>query len=150
MSLLDRWSERGQRPRGSLSANSRSAKLTIDSEKHDAFERPVAARWIALILLAFAYPIVYSAREKGLYFDDPYILMRYGEHLANGAGWEFNPASHTNNSVTSPLYVLLIAAGTFIGGPAEAWSLCIYVAAWGLGGVLLGRIFFRDGRRLAG
>jgi hypothetical protein len=86
--------------------------------------------------------------QKGFVYDDPFILMRYGQHLANGAGWNFNPSSATTNAATSPLYVLLIAAGTLIGGSPEAWSNCIYTGAWGLGGIILARILFHDGRRL--
>lgn len=108
------------------------------------------AQWIGLPLLAFLYPLITAATQKTPFYDDPYILMRYGDHLAHGLGWNYNPGSPTNNAVTSPLYVLLIAAGTVIGGSPEIWSTCLYTAAWGLGAIVLARIFFVEGRRLGG
>ncbi len=111
---------------------------------------PVLLRAAAITVLAFTWPILTALRQKGLVFDDPFILMRYGQHLADGAGWTFNLGSHTDNAVTCPLYVLLIAAGAFLGASPEVWSLCIYVAAWGLGAIVLARILFRDGRRVSG
>jgi hypothetical protein len=111
---------------------------------------PRLLRGAAITALAFTWPIATALRQKGFFFDDPFILARYGQHLADGAGWNFNLGSHTDNAVTSGLYVLLIAAGAFMGFSPEGWSLCIYVAAWGLGAIVLARILFRDGRRVSG
>ena len=108
------------------------------------------SQWIGLPLLAFLCPLCVAVKQKGFQYDDPYILIRYGQHLANGMGWNFNPGVATNNAVSSPLYVLLIAAGSSIGGSPETWSLWIYIVAWGLGGLVLARILFVDGRRFAG
>lgn len=107
-------------------------------------------QWVGLPLTAFLCPVIICAIQRGVIYDDPYIELRYGEHLAEGMGWSFNPGLPTNNAVTSPLYVLLIAAGKFLGASVDVWSTCIYCAAWGLGGIVLARILFFDGRLTGG
>ena len=106
--------------------------------------------WVVLPMIAFVGPLLIGILQRAPVYDDPYILMRYGDHLANGMGWRFNPDSSTDNAVTSPLYVLLIAAGTTVGGSPEFWSTCIYILAWGAGGIALASILFHDGRRVGG
>lgn len=65
---------------------------------------PSTAIWvIALVGLAMA-------RQGGIVFDDPFILFRYAENLATGHGWSFNATVPSDNAVTSPLYVLILAA----------------------------------------
>jgi hypothetical protein len=120
------------------------------AETRRARAYPPLLRGAAIAALAFTWPIVTALRQKGFVLDDPFIAMRYGQHLADGAGWNFNLGSHTDNAATSPLYVLLIAVGAVLGASPEGWSLFIYVAAWGLGAIVLARILFRDGRRVSG
>ena len=107
-------------------------------------------QWIGLFSLAFLYPSIVLLTQHAFVYDDPFILVRYGEHLADGAGWNFNVISPTNNAVTSPLYVLLIAGSELVGISPVASSLAIYTTAWGAGAVILARILFRDGRQSAG
>src|SRR5512136_1664659 len=46
--------------------------------------------------------------------DDAYIHYRFAENLATGHGFAFNPDEPTPGS-TSPLWVLLLAAGEIVG-----------------------------------
>jgi hypothetical protein len=101
---------------------------------------------ICLPLLAFAYPIIVA--HRGFIYDDTYILMRYAQHLAHGA-WQFNTALPTDNAATSPLYVALLAAGAAIGISPVIWSVIIYTAAWGFGGIMLARVLDSEGHTRA-
>ena len=103
-------------------------------------------QWVALVVLAFTGPIALSAIQGGFIYDDPFILLRYAKHLAEGVGWEFNPTLDTENAVTAPLWVLLLA----VGGGTWLWSALLYTAAWGFGGMLLARVLIRDGNQAAG
>lgn len=102
------------------------------------------------MLLAFSGPIILSAAQRGFVYDDPFILARYAQHIADGVGWQFNPGGRTGNAVTSPLYVLILAGGAAVGLPLLVWSAVVYVAAWGCGGIVLARVLMRDGRQAAG
>lgn len=103
--------------------------------------------WVGLVLLAFAGPIVLSVAQHGFVYDDPFILARYAQHLADGVGWQFNPGMRTDNAVSSPLYVLLVAAPAAVGCSAVVASAIVYAIAWGLGGVVLARVLMRDGHQ---
>jgi hypothetical protein len=130
-----------------MSGTDQAHDLCVVARERDY--RAAGLPWFALALLAFLYPTVIAVTKPGLVYDDPFILMRYGQHLANGQGWDINLGSATENAVTSPLYVLLLAAGKFMGAPLTVWSSCIYTIAWGSGGLLLARVLMRDGYRLA-
>lgn len=58
--------------------------------------------WSGLVLIAMLL-------QKGIVWDDPYILMRYAENLVTGHGWTLNITEQTDNAVTSPLMVVLLA-----------------------------------------
>lgn len=111
---------------------------------------PSTIHWVALTLLAFAGPTILSIAQKSYPYDDPYILLRYAHNLANGLGWQFNPGTHTENAVTSPLYVLLIAAGAGFGANPVVFSAILYALAWGVGALLLARILHSEGHPTAG
>jgi hypothetical protein len=53
--------------------------------------------------------------------DDAFIAYRYAENLANGKGMVFN-AGERVEGFTSPLWVLLCAAGIRMGLPPERWT----------------------------
>ena len=89
-------------------------------------------------------------RQGGPIFDDPYILLRYAEHLGTGRGWEFNPTTSSENAVTSSLSVLVLAAARSIGiGVERASSVLFFLTTFGAA-AFTGLALERSGRRLAG
>ena len=124
-----------------------AAHSSACTEKNPRGLLPPPLHWILLSSLAFLYPVTTAIVHPAIVYDDPFILMRYSRNLADGLGWTFNPGSASNNAVTSPLYMLITAGGTAIGGSAQSWSLWIYTVAWGLGGVVVARVLFLDNRR---
>lgn len=121
--------------------------MTATVESRGPQSRRAVASRVGLALLAFTGPIVLSLAQRGFVYDDPFILLRYAQHLADGTGWQFNPDARTQNAVTSPLYVLIIAAGAAVGLSAVVWSGIVYAAAWGFGGLVLARVLMRDGHQ---
>ena len=69
-------------------------------------------------------------------FDDPAIVYRIAENLAEGRGWVYNLGERTNAS-TSALWTLLLAAGTWVFGKAPTAAHLLDGAAWLGCGVLL-------------
>jgi hypothetical protein len=69
--------------------------------------------------------IVYAVVTRYL-LDDALITARYGRNLAEGLGLVFN-AGEPSYGFTSPLWVLVSAAGTLMGLPAHAW-----LTAWAI------------------
>lgn len=100
-------------------------------ERHDG---PIAAG------LVLAVVTVVLTLRTDVVWDDPAILERYAVNLAGGDGWTFNPGQVTQNAVTSPLTVLVLAAllrvSTAVGGPGgvavvgPATGLLFCVATW--------------------
>lgn len=75
------------------------------------------AREAGLLALWAALVGVVMLRQSTIVWDDPYILMRYAENLVDGRGWTLNPRHRTDNAVTSPLMVVLLAALRLIRVP---------------------------------
>ena len=63
-------------------------------------------------ITAVVASVVYWAIHYSL-ADDAYITLAYAKNLAFHGEWGMIP-HHVSNSATSPLNVLLIAAGTFV------------------------------------
>lgn len=122
--------------------------MTVGEVQHArAISPPPRRTMLALAVLAFLGPTVISVIQRHFVYDDPFILLRYAQHIADGTGWQFNLGTHTENAVTSPLYVLIIAAGAAVGMSALVWSAVVYAAAWGFGGMVLARALMRDGHQ---
>lgn len=62
-------------------------------------------------------------------FDDVYIHCRYAENLLAGNGYSFNPP-HQVTADTSPLWVLLIAAGGLFTSHLEIVAIILSSLAW--------------------
>lgn len=65
-------------------------------------------------------------RQKGLAWDDPYIFFRYAENLVSGHGWTLNAGHSTDNAVTGPLMVLLLATLRVVRVPMFASAAIIF------------------------
>ena len=94
-------------------------------------------RWEALLVAILMVVIaLLSLRLWHFDFDDPAIVYRIAENLAEGRGWVYNPGERTNAS-TSTLWTLLLAAGSWVVGKAPATAHLLDSAAWLGCGVLL-------------
>ena len=73
---------------------------------------------IAAVILAFGLLLVRQWQATGdlasVPLDDAYIHYRFADNLAHGRGFAFNPNEPTPGS-TSPLWVVLLAAGELAG-----------------------------------
>ncbi len=70
--------------------------------------------------------------------DDTFIHLRFAENLAAGKGFRFWPADPPIYACTSPLWVMLLAAGRWIGlwaGSDPAWARLMSATA-GLAGLV--------------
>lgn len=76
--------------------------------------RSPAIRGIA-VGLGFAVMALVVTLSTSVVWDDPSILFRYAVNLAEGHGWTFNPGQVTDNAVTSPMSVLVLAAMVRVG-----------------------------------
>ncbi len=82
----------------------------------------------------------------GLPLDDSYIHLQYARNLLHGEWFVYNPGDHPTPGDTSPLWVLLLAAGGLFSQNLLAVSLI-------LGGIfylLTGIVAYRMGERLPG
>lgn len=61
-------------------------------------------------------------------YDDPFILYRYAENLATGAGWTFNPGAPTENGVSSGLVVVVLAGLAKAGINVALGSALVFAA----------------------
>ena len=96
-----------------------------------------SSRWDApLVAVLLAVIALLSLRLWHFDFDDPAIVYRIAENLAEGRGWVYNPGERTNAS-TSALWTLLLAAGSWVFGRAPATAHLLDAAAWLGCGMLL-------------
>ena len=105
---------------------------------------PAWSPWLVRAIL-FALPIAMAmswhqsqlARngETGFPMDDPYIHFQFARNLATGHGFSFNPDVPTPGA-TSPLWVVLLAAGRGLGMPLESLALGLGVLLGGVAAVL--------------
>ncbi len=82
----------------------------------DSPQRPLPIAWAALPLGVFA---ANALAHWGYTMDDAFIFLRFGENLAGGAGYAFNPGD-TLEGTTSILWTLVAALLAKVGlvGPA--------------------------------
>jgi hypothetical protein len=100
----------------------------------------------------------------GVPLDDAYIHFRFAQNLAAGHGFSFNP-DHPVPGSTSPLWVVLLAAGTALGMPlwlaakvygvlfgavtaVLAWRLALRLTGAPLAALATGALTALDGRLL--
>ena len=96
-----------------------------------------SSRWDApLVAVLLAVIALLSLRLWHFDFDNPAIVYRIAENLAEGRGWVYNPGERTNAS-TSALWTLLLAAGSWVFGRAPATAHLLDAAAWLGCGMLL-------------
>ena len=99
---------------------------------------------IALIVLAAVGIRIGLVWRGALPKDDAYITYRYAENLAAGVGFVYN-AGERVLGVTTPLYVLILAALVRLGMGVAGASLGLGIAAGAITLVLLWRLGVRIG-----
>lgn len=99
----------------------------------------------ALLLVVGLFGLWSGWQARQIIADDAMITFRVAENLAFGRGFVFNPGEYVQVT-TTPLYTLLVAAGTWLFGsaPAAALALNITLAA------LIPMLAYDTGRRLSG
>jgi hypothetical protein len=80
----------------------------------------IAAFWISDAIARFG--------RLGFPMDDPYIHFQFARNLASGAGFAFNPHEPTPGA-TSPLWVVLLAAGARLGATPPAVAIVLGIGA---------------------
>lgn len=88
-----------------------------------------------LAALALGVYIALSASHSGLGFplDDAWIHQTYARNLALGGEWAFNPGEPSAGA-TSPLWVLLLAPGYWIGAAPFVWTFLLgWLTLWAIG-----------------
>jgi hypothetical protein len=96
-----------------------------------------AAGAAGVAALAVLHVLYYFPRAV----DDMYIFLRYAENLARGEGFAYNPGEHVEG-FSSPLWVLLLAAGELLGLGGVTFSKFLAVVSFAA--LLLG--LYRLGR----
>lgn len=71
--------------------------------------------------------------------DDAYIFARFGENLAAGHGFRFNPSGPRVEGFSSPLFTLLVAGAVAVGVPAMAAATALSLAATGATALVIAR-----------
>jgi hypothetical protein len=71
--------------------------------------------------------------------DDAFIFARFGENLAAGHGFRFNPSGPRVEGFSSPLFTLLVAGAVGMGLPAMAAATGLSVAATAGTGLVIAR-----------
>jgi hypothetical protein len=96
--------------------------------------------------IAIGYTLLASVLILLLFFDrvydDPFITYRYAANLANGLGFIYNAGEHVQ-STTTPLFTLLLASLTWLGGeqtPLPFVAHVIGALSLGLGGLIIWRL----------
>lgn len=90
--------------------------------------------WAALYLLLVSAAI-YLPRVNWAY-DDPFITYRYAHNLANGFGFVYNPGERVL-STTSPLFALILAGVSSLGGDIPKAANLIGALSIAAGGLIL-------------
>jgi hypothetical protein len=101
------------------------------------WEQRFSSTW-ALVVVSLVPVILVVLLQHKPVFDDAYTFFRYARNLAHGKGWRFNPGMSDANAVTSPLYVLLLAAATALGISTTGAATALFVVATAGTGVLTG------------
>jgi hypothetical protein len=88
---------------------------------------------IALAML-WAHRQLVQNGERGFPMDDPYIHFQFARNLGTGHGFAFNPGVPTPGA-TSPLWVVLLAAGHVLGAPFPGLAIALGVLLLGIAAV---------------
>jgi hypothetical protein len=75
------------------------------------FRRTLLCIWAGFLVLATVFAVIHARFAQ----DDAYITYRYARNLASGSGFVYNEGESVLGT-TTPLYTLLLAAGTYITG----------------------------------
>lgn len=86
---------------------------------------------LSLSLAAIAFAVV-AATLAAWTTDDAYISFRYALNLVEGHGLVFNAGGERVQGYTHPLWVLVVALGSWLGATAEAWTQGLGIAAYGI------------------
>ncbi len=109
-----------------------------------ALERRLSSTWMLAVVSLVPVILVVLLQHKPVQ-DDPYIFFRYARNLAHGAGWRFNPGVRDANAVTSPLFVLVLAAATRLGISTTGAATAVFVVTTAGAGFLTGAALRRFG-----
>lgn len=92
--------------------------------------------WVgATFYLLLVSTAIFILRSNWAY-DDPFITYRYARNLASGLGFVYNPGEQTL-STTTPLFTLLLAAVSLLGGDIPRAANLIGAVSIAAGGLLL-------------
>ena len=78
--------------------------------------------WILATAAILAVGLIQGYSNRNYYLDDAFIVLRYGQNLAAGKGWCFNPGEQVNGS-TSVLNTLAAAAAHRLAPTHPDWVL---------------------------
>lgn len=98
-------------------------------------------RWGAIAVLLFLYARIFERT----YIDDTYITLQYVRNLADNLSWGFFPGL-TTNTATSPLNVVVLAAGAKVTGSALTAVAVMLAIQW----TLTLAVLLRISRRITG
>lgn len=101
---------------------------------------------IPLLLLAASRLIAFASLP--LAAEDAYITFRYARHLAGGLGLVYNPGEHAMG-YTSPLWVVLSAAGFKLGADPVLWTRALLLIADAVSLLVLTQLLRRHASALA-
>lgn len=114
---------------------------------------PVSSRpnriFLAALFLLAAGTLAWSLTRPAVSFDDAYITYRYARNLAHGLGFVYNPGERVLGT-TTPLYTLLLAAGSLAGAELPALSLLLGGLGWAGAVISLGLLAWDPGDQPAG
>jgi hypothetical protein len=88
------------------------------------------------IFVSILISILFAGWFQSRAYDDPYITYRYADNLRRGLGFVYNPGERVQ-STTTPLFTLLLAALSPLGGSLPRLANLIGVLSLAAGGLLL-------------
>jgi len=100
-------------------------------------ERQLSSTWILAVVSLVPVILLVLLQHKPIQ-DDPYTFFRYARNLSDGQGWRFNPGVPDADAITSPLYVLLLAAATRLGVSTTGAATALFAVTSAGAGFLTG------------
>ena len=157
MSRRQREPGRGEPPEVSPRSSRATSKLRRRQRGGNALgiaaRPPMRRSWLVGLgacLLAAVVVVGFYRHEGGSGYplDDSWIHLTFARHLARGEGFGANPHQSTPGA-TSPLWVVLLAAGFLLGADHSVWPWFLAALLLGTAAFLCSRIIVEARRRAA-